>query len=294
MPYRIRSINVLSAAQVGFVFGMIIGILPVLVNVLIIQGFAHFVYGLLSGFNTNIGVPGLEFNLAEKLGLKPAIESLQGFDQFLVYFLLFVMGLIFVGLMMGGLSALSAWIYNHLAPRGSGLSVTLEPIGTAVANAPQHPAASIPLGYFPPPVQVAQPGAANASSRAVPLPQVQTPPALTPAARPATLQAPVSNPVPPLPTASGPRLSLATNPTQVWFISKSPFTIGSEHGSDLYASHLAAQHARVEYEPTANGYILSDLSNGQTWVNDRPVQGRHKLNNNFRVRFGQVDLIFNL
>jgi predicted component of type VI protein secretion system len=87
---------------------------------------------------------------------------------------------------------------------------------------------------------------------------------------------------------------LATNPTQVWFISKSPFTIGSAPGNDLYAGQLAPQHARVEYEPSANGYVLTDLSNGQTWVNDRPVQGRHKINNNFRVRLGTVDLIFSL
>ncbi len=288
MPYRIRSINVLSAAQVGFVFGTIIGILPVLVNVLIVQVFAHFVSGLLKGFDINIDIPGVGFNLADRLGLKPIIDGLQRFDQFLTYFLLFVAGLIFVGLMLGGLSALSAWVYNHLAPRGSGLSVILEPIGPALTAA----AASVPIGNLPPPVQVAQSGAASASNRAVPPPQVQTPPA--PAAQLASLQASVTNPVPPLPTASGPRLSLATNPTQVWFISKSPFTIGSAPGSDLYASQLALQHARVEYEPAANGYILTDLSNGQTWVNDRPVPGRHKLNNNFRVRFGQVDLIFNL
>ncbi len=292
MSYRIRRIHIWSAAQVGCVFGMIVGILPVLINVLLVRFFANTAVNLLGGLDQTINlgpIPG--FNLADKLQLTDTIKGLHSFDQFLVYLLLFVAGLIFVGLMMGALSALAAWIYNQLAPRNSGLSVILDPIGPAAAAAPA------PIGNQPPQVQVAQPVAApplGAPSRAVPPPQVQPSPASAPVARPSPVQSSVTNPVPPLPTASGPRLSLASNPTQVWFISKSPYTIGSEAGSDLYAGQLAPRHARVEYEPAANGYVLSDLSNGQTWVNDHQVQGRHKLNNNFRVRFGQVDLIFNL
>jgi hypothetical protein len=267
MQYRIRKIRVRSAAQAGFVAGLLIGVLPVLFNILVVQYFAHNLNELLHNFDKGISLGPVQIvNFADQLGLRPTLDSVAGFDTFGTYLLYFVLGIFLMGLVLSGLSALGAWLYNRLPPRFGNFELTLEPIGATTA------APSTPLASMPPPVQ---PASANVASSAV-----------QPIARP------ISGPMAPLPTASGPRFCLAANPAQVWFVSKSPFTIGSLPGSDLYSTTLLSQHARLDYDPAANGYVLTDLSNGQAWVNDHVVQGRHKLNNGFRVRLGQVDLIF--
>jgi hypothetical protein len=262
MQYRIRKIRVRSAAQVGFVAGLFIGALPVLFNVLVVRYFAHNLNELLRNFDKGISVGPFQIvNFADQLGLRPTLDSVVSFDTFGTYLLYFLLGIILMGAVLSGLGALGAWLYNRLPPRFGKFELTLEPIGAATA-----------VPSAPPPVQ---PVVANVA-----------PAAVQPIARP------ISGPMAPLPTASGPRFCLAANPAQVWFVSKSPFTIGSQPGSDLYTTTLLSQHARLDYDTAANGYVLTDLSNGQAWVNDHVVQGRHKLNNGFRVRLGQVDLLF--
>jgi hypothetical protein len=268
MQYRIRKIRVRSAAQAGFVAGLFIGVLPALFNVLVVRYFAHNLNELLRNFDKGISVGPFQIvNFADQLGLRPTLDSVVSFDTFGTYLLYFLLGIILMGAVLSGLSSLGAWLYNRLPPRFGKLELTLEPIGAT----PAAPAAPLVTQSVPPPVQ---PALANVA------------PAIRPIARP------ISGPMAPLPTASGPRFCLVANPAQVWFVSKSPFTIGSLPGSDLYTATLLSQHARLDYDPAANGYVLTDLSNGQAWVNDHVVQGRHKLNNGFRVRLGQVDLIF--
>ena len=288
--YRVFGLSAPAAAQTGFVFGLIIGALPSLFNVLVIGFFAHNLYELLNKTNVELmpgGLPGI--NLADKLGLTPTINSLKGFDQFGTYLLLFLLGIVAVGVLLGGLAALSALVYNRLFPRFGGLDVTLEEITpTTPAAAGQN---NNQTGAQPPPVQTLSAGSPVAvmPNRAV------APPSVAP-------QLPQSLPVqpspinagPPLPTAAGPRLCLAINPNQVWFINRSPFTLGSNSNprSDVYAGSLLPQHARIDYDPAAHGYVLTDLSNGQVWVNGRQIQNRHLLKDGYRLQLGSTEFVY--
>ena len=281
--YRILGLSVPAAAQTGFVFGLIMGALPSLLNVLVIGFFAHNLYELLNKTNFDL-MPGI--NLANKLGLTPTIEWLKGFDQPLTYLLLFLLGIVATGVLLGGLAALSALAYNRLSPRFGGLDVTLEEI------TPSTPAAAGQSNYQagapPPPAQTLLPGAALPNR-----------PATTPPAPPQLLQswpaqpAPI-NAAPPLPTAAGPRLCLANNPNQVWLIKHAAFTLGSSlnPACDVYASSLLSQHARIDYDPAVRGHVLTDLSNGQIWVNGHQVQNRHLLKDGYRLRLGSTEFIY--
>ncbi len=170
-------------------------------------------------------------------------------------------------------------------------------LGRPVAPLPaQSPAAPQPLpGYMP---AVAQPPPAYAPATIPPpeMPRTTRPMPGAPSSPPPT---PAGSPPPepasgisPVPTVSGPRLALAANPNQVWLINKPVFIIGSAPGSDLYATGLAPQHARIEFDQANRAYVLYDVSNGQTRVNNRPVQGKNKLNNGFQVQVGTINLVF--
>jgi len=272
MRYRIRGISVWAAAQTGFVFGLLMGALPSAITMLVIQFFAHGYSDLLHKTDVDI-VPG--FNLADKLGLRETITAAGNFDKGLTYILIFLGGILFTGVLLGGLAALSAWMYNHLPSGIGGLDVTLEPVAPAAASqAMPMPAPAIPLGPAD-------------RSGAVQLP---VPPPAWAVVPPTVAASPGAAPAAP----SLPRLCLSSNPGQAWPINKPTYLIGSAPGCDLSWPVLQLQHARIEFDPAARGYVLTDLSNGQTWVNDRPVAGRHKLLNGFRVRFGTLDLLFYL
>lgn len=270
MRYRIRGISVWAAAQTGFVFGLLLGALPSLINVLVMQFFAHGYYELLHKTDVDV-VPG--FNLADRLGLRETITAAGNFDKSWTYILIFLGGILFTGALLGGLAAMSAWIYNHLPGGIGGLDVTLEPITpTAPSQAVPAPAPAIPIGP------------ANRSG------------AVQPPAPPPAL-AVVSPTVAALPVVASaaqgtPRLCLPNNLTQTWPINKPAYLIGGAPGCDLTFPSLQPQHARIEYDAAAHGYVLTDLSNGQTWVNDRPVAGRHKLISGFRVRFATLEVLF--
>lgn len=280
--YRVFGLSVPAAAQTGFVFGLIIGALPSLFNVLVLGFFAHNLYELLNKTNVELmpgGVPSI--NLADKLGLMSTINSLKGFDQFGTYLLLFLLGIVMVGVLLGGLAALSALVYNRLFPRFGGLDVTLEEVGPATPAATNQ--GNSPAGMQPPPVQTL--------SQSSPVAVMPNHPATPPPVASPMIQSP---PVQPLPTASGPRLCLANNPNQIWFVNRSPFTFGSSVNPpcDVYTGSLLPQHARIDYEPAARGHVLTDLSNGQVWVNGRPIPNRHLLKDGHRLQLGTTEFVF--
>jgi hypothetical protein len=282
--YRILGLSVPAAAQTGCVFGLIIGALPSLLNMLVIGFFAHNLYELLN--KTNVTV--LTVNLADQLSLRPTIESLKGFDQPLTYLLLFLIGIVAVGVLLGGLAALSAVAYNRLFSRFGGLNVTLEEIAPTTSAAGQiDPRA----GIQPPPVQTLSSGSAGA---VLPNRPVTAPPVAPQLLQSRPAQPSPINAAPPLPTAAGPRLCLASNPNQVWFINRSPFTLGSNLNprSDVYAGSLLSQHARLDYDLAARGHVLTDLSNGQVWVNGRQIQNRHLLKDGYRLQLGSTEFIY--
>ena len=302
MRYRIRGMSVAAAAQSGFVFGLILGALPSFLNVLAISFFTHNLYVLLNGLNHDIG---LGVNLAEKLGLIGTIQTLDDIDEPLTYLLIFIVGIVFTGLVLCGLTAVSTWIYNRIYSRHGGLDVTLEPLPDATPAQKMGSAPVVSPVNVPPPIQAVSPAVPNtpasqlSPNRAVagPSPTTATPasstsvPPPTSAPRPSTVS---SQPVaPPLATVSGPRLSLANNPSQIWLITKIPYSIGGAAGVDMYIGGLQPRHAHIEFDSQARAYVIYDLSNGQTRVNQRQVVEKNMLKDGFHVQLGAVELIFN-
>jgi hypothetical protein len=239
------------------------------------------------------------------LGLIGTIRTLDDIDKPLTYLLIFIVGIVFTGLVLGGLAAVSAWIYNRIYSRHGGLDVILEPLPDAT---PAQRIGSTPVVSpvnAPPPVQAVSPAVPNtpaaqlSPNRAVagsypatatPAPSTSVPP---PASAPMPSTVPSQLVAPPVATASGPRFSLANNPGQVWLITKIPYSIGGAAGVDMYVGGLQPRHARIEFDNQARAYVIYDLSNGQTRVNQRQVVEKNMLKDGFRVQLGAVELIFN-
>jgi hypothetical protein len=97
-----------------------------------------------------------------------------------------------------------------------------------------------------------------------------------------------------LASSSAPRpsawLSLLADPTRRWPVCQGFTRVGSDPVSEVQLPSGMACHAEIRYEQ--GRYILYDLSGGQTWVQNRPVAGRHLLKDGFRLRFGNVEMIF--
>ena len=88
---------------------------------------------------------------------------------------------------------------------------------------------------------------------------------------------------------SGPVL-LASN-GQRWPLVPVGMTFGSAPSATIVLPGLAPRHAEIRFENNTY-YVLYDLSGGQTWVNDRPVQGANLLKPGFRIRLGAYELLF--
>jgi hypothetical protein len=294
MRYKIHKVGVLSAGKLGFVIGAIVSLLPTLFGTLLIAWVVGGLHELLSKWD-QVELGPAKIDLVEKLGLGDLFQFLSGFDNIGIYILTFVVGILLAGLVWAALGALAALAYNNLSAWVGGLDVTLATIPTEAGTPPQ-PSAAAPS---PVPPVIPQPQTVSVGGGVAPSPGPGRP--ITP---PPSAQAPVPLPQPsvvqppttyvPAPTVSGPRLLLASNPNQMWLINKPIFAIGSAPGSDLYAGGLEPQHAQIEFDQANRAYVLYDLSNGKTWVNERPVQGRNKLNDGFRVRVGQIELVFHV
>ena len=304
MRYRIREIGVSSAARIGFVLGAIVSALPALFDTLIlawVAGKLHTILVQLSKVNLipegqaeiarKLGLEGLlEFTLTEKSaelqGLLRSLETLTGASGWLVYVLIFVGGILLTGLLCAALGALAAWTYNALSDWTKGLEVTLEQAAAAIPGAAPQRAAPQPAPssqgqpVAPPPVQ--------SSVQPSPAPAAYIP------VQPAAPRPAAGLPAQPAPAAAGvgPRLALVSDPTKIWPITAPVFAVGSAPGNHLYSTGLSPQHAEIRYDPGLNAHILYDLSGGQAWVNNRPVQKVNKLNNGFRIRLGSLEFIF--
>lgn len=78
---------------------------------------------------------------------------------------------------------------------------------------------------------------------------------------------------------------------QRWPLSPTGATLGSAADARIMLPGLSPRHAEIRFENNSY-YVLYDLSGGQTWVNDRPVQQANLLKNGFRIRLGPHELIF--
>lgn len=85
-------------------------------------------------------------------------------------------------------------------------------------------------------------------------------------------------------------LSLTTAPHRRWRVSQGLTRVGSNPSSEITLPGELDRHAEIRYEQ--GRYVLYDLSNGRTWVQDRPVTARHLLKSGFQVRFGNTEMIF--
>jgi hypothetical protein len=89
---------------------------------------------------------------------------------------------------------------------------------------------------------------------------------------------------------------IATTGTQeTWGLSGEAIGIGRDAGNQVTIADdpmVEAFHAEIRVEPS--GYVLYDLSQQGTWVNDRPIQNRNLLKDGFRIRVGQTEMVFRL
>ena len=260
MRYKLRTIGATSAAKVGLVIGMLLGVLPTLFNVLALAWVASQVQSVLHQWeNVKIElspIPAITLNLVEKLGLAGVLSFLDRFNNLSTHLLLFASGVCLTGLVWAGLGALAALAYNLVSVWTGGLDVTLKEVTTL----PGSVSTSVPPTLVQQPATYAPRGASVVSA----------------------------------PAGLGPHLSQVSDPSQMWPINKPVYLIGSAAGSDLRAGGLALQHARIEFDQANRVYVLYDLSNGQTWVNERLVPGRNMLKNGFRIRLRQIELDFHL
>lgn len=90
--------------------------------------------------------------------------------------------------------------------------------------------------------------------------------------------------------AQAPMLALRHNPQERWLM-QARTTIGSAPDNDITLTGLAPHHAEVRREEA--GFVLYDLSGGQTWVNDRSFGRANLLKPGYSVRVGHYDLVFN-
>lgn len=96
--------------------------------------------------------------------------------------------------------------------------------------------------------------------------------------------------MPPPQPETGAWLTLSGSPQQRWPLKQGVTALGSGPDNDITLADLALRHAEIRFED--DRYILYDLSNGQTWVNDRQVTGRNLLKEGFKIRLGNHELIF--
>ena len=84
--------------------------------------------------------------------------------------------------------------------------------------------------------------------------------------------------------AANPWFSAPQDPQQRWPLPPGRITVGSAASNSLPLPKLAPQHAEIRRE--TQGYVLYDLSGGQTWVNNQPVLRPTLLPEGTTVQFG--------
>ncbi len=91
------------------------------------------------------------------------------------------------------------------------------------------------------------------------------------------------------PTQAGPMLYASNG--QRWPLTPAGVTLGSAPTSTIVLPGLSPRHAEIRFENNRY-YVLHDFSGGQTWVDDRPIQGVNLLKPGFRIRVGAYELVF--
>lgn len=87
-------------------------------------------------------------------------------------------------------------------------------------------------------------------------------------------------------------LVMATDPNRYWLLAQPVNRVGSQPDNEIVMPFegIGAIHAEIRLEE--GRYILYDRSDGQVWVNGRPIAGRNLLKDGFHVRMGAVECIF--
>jgi hypothetical protein len=87
-------------------------------------------------------------------------------------------------------------------------------------------------------------------------------------------------------------LVLAADPNRSWPLSKPVQTLGNQLENDVVLPYpgVGAVHAEIRLE--AGRFVIHDRSDGQIWVNGRPIAGRNLLKDGFQVRLGATDFVF--
>jgi hypothetical protein len=268
MHYTVRRIGIVSALKYGFVLGAVIACLPgMLCGVASAQGVEALRRWLESWqmIRINLLVETLEFDLMELLHLKQILTQVQALDQQRVWLALaLAMGsMLLVGLFAALITVLAGVIYNGIAGLSGGIQVEIEPEAGAGLLQVASPAGGRPASAAEAPLP-AQPE----------FPRRRDPTALLP--------------------SRGPKawLALGADANRYWPLSPGVNRLGSQAGSEVTLPYpgVAGAHAEIRFQD--GRFVLYDLSQGQVWVNERPIAAQHLMKDGFRLRVGTVDLVF--
>lgn len=259
--YTIRRVRIRSLLKYGFVVGAVIAVLPGIVCGVASSAGIRALRAWLESWDAiqiNLVVTTLEFNLVEVLHLDQVMSRLQSLDQWGVWLvLLLALGTtLLAGLAAALISGLAGLAYNGIARLSGGIQVEAE-------------SEAGPAGLRAVPAAAERPA----------------PPQPSPAGRrPSTALLPAK-----APTAW---LGLASDSSQRWPLGLPANRIGSQPGCEVSMPYpgVAGIHAEIRLEQ--GRFILYDLGQGQIWVNQRPIAGKHLLRDGFLLRIGPVDLVF--
>ena len=68
--------------------------------------------------------------------------------------------------------------------------------------------------------------------------------------------------------------------------------LGSQADNDVVLAFGGIQPLHAEIRLEEGRYVIYDRSEGQVWVNARPIAGRNLLKDGFTIRLGEIDLVF--
>jgi hypothetical protein len=261
--YAIRRIALFPAFKFGSSVGGVIMLLPGFLLGLLTRAVVGILRSWLEAWQA-LSVGPLEADPLNLLKLSDFLLKLQAWDDrgWLLILILTLATAAIGALLAGLLTLLGAVVYNFLATLTGGLAVEVQPVGGATGGrlpAEGRGAAPEQRGRG---AEGRRSGGAGEQGRLLQRPSAQ----------------------------DGAWLTLSGNPQQRWPLKSGVTRLGSAPDNDVTLADLALRHAEIRFE--GDRYILYDLSNGQTWVNDRHVAGRNLLKEGFKIRLGSHELIF--
>lgn len=261
--YAIRRIALFPAFKFGSSVGGVIMLLPGFLFGLLTRAVVGILRSWLEAWQA-LSVGPLEADPLNLLKLSGFLHSLQTWDdRGWLLILILTLATVAIGALLAGLLTLmGAVVYNFLATLTGGLAVEVQPVGVPAGGMLPAGRRGAAPGQRSRGAEERGSGGVGEQGRLLGRPSAQ----------------------------EGVWLALSGNLQQRWPLKPGVTRLGSAPNNDITLADLALRHAEIRFEE--DRYVLYDLSNGQTWVNDRHIAGRNMLKEGFKIRLGNHELIF--